>query len=156
MNEFKGKINTLVFNEEELDNQFRAFLSTLLAEDKCYDIFSNDIDLQPLDSEIKGDTYFPCVTLNVIKRENDKSSQDSAQMQNRTRFVTELNIYTSGENKRLNSKKLAYILEQELQEQFGLNFDFDEEVTSEVDDVCRRLMRATNVIENSTGIIYNY
>lgn len=148
--------NTLVFDEIKFDNQVRGILNDLFLTDECYSIFNSDIELKPLDSEVRSNSYFPCVTLFIINQGADSLSSDSLQIQNRTRFTTEINIYVSGNNKKANNIKLSKIIEQKLQNLLGLRFLQNQEINSEVDSVSRRQLRATNVIDNTTGIIYDY
>lgn len=149
-------LNTVVFDELSLRETIKEFLNSLFTSEECYSIFNSDIDLKPLDSEVRSDSYFPCVTLFVYNQGADTRTSDSLQIQNRTKFTVEINTYTSGNEKKMNNIKFAKIIEQKMQNKFGLHFLQNEEVNSEVDAVSRRQLRATNVIDNVTGIIYNY
>lgn len=148
--------NTLVFDELALRDTIREFLNNLFAADECYSIFNSDIELKPLDSDVRADSYFPCVTLFVINQGADTETSDSLQIQNRTKFTIEINIYTTGTTKKIDNIKLANIIEKKLQNKFGLRFLQNQEINSEVDEISRRQLRATNTIDNTTGIIYNY
>lgn len=149
-------MNTIVFDELKLDNRIRDILNNLLTSDECYLIFDKDIELKPLDSYVKSDSYFPCVTLEIINQGVDTKTSDSLQIQNRTKFSVEINIYTAGNNKKANNIKLSTLIEKELQNILGLKFLQNQEINSQVNEVSRRLLRATNIIDNTTNIIYNY
>ena len=148
--------NTLVFDELALDERIRDILTTLLLSDECYDIFNADVDLKPLDSDIRPDSYFPCVRLSIFDDGCDDTTSDNLQIQNRTRITVQIDTFTSGVTKKSDNIKLAKLIEQTLQHELGLKFLQNREVNSEVDFVSRRLLRATNVIDNAKGIIYNY
>lgn len=148
--------NTLVFDEISLDNKIREILTNLLLSDECYSIFNSDVELNPLDSDVRPDSYFPCVSLAIFDNGADTTTSDSLQIQNRTKFTIEINAYTSGATKRTDNIKLSKLIEQKLQSELGLRFLQNQEINSEVDAVSRRLLRATNIIDNTTGIIYNY
>lgn len=148
--------NTLVFDELALDERIRDILTTLLLSDECYNIFNADVDLKPLDSDIRPDSYFPCVRLSIFNQGIDTTTSDNLQIQNRTRFTVQIDTFTSGATKKFDNIKLAKLIEQTLQHDLGLRFLQNEEINSEVDFVSRRQLRATNVIDNAKGIIYNY
>lgn len=155
-NIFLENRNTLVFEELELRNTIKQILEDLFITDECYYIFNSDIELKPLDSDVRADSYFPCVTLFVINNGVDNNTSDNLQIQNRTKFTVEINIYTTGATKKTDNTKLSKIIEKKLQNKLGLRFLQNKEVNSEVDKVSRRILRATNIIDNITGIIYNY
>lgn len=148
--------NTLVFDELALDERIRDILTTLLLSDECYNIFNADVDLKPLDSDVRPNSYFPCVVLSIFNEGCDDRTSNNLQIQNRTRFTVQIDTFTSGATKKSDNIKLAKLIEQTLQHDLGLKFLQNEPINSEVDFVSRRQLRATNVIDNATGIIYNY
>ena len=148
--------NTLVFDELGINDKIREILKSLFLSDECYMIFNSDIELKSLDSDVRPDSYFPCATLSIANQGADTNTSDSLQIQNRTRFTVEINIYTAGATKRTDNIKLSSIIEKKLQNELGLRFLQNQEINSEVDEVSRRLLRATNIIDNTTGIIYDY
>lgn len=148
--------NTVVFDELELDERVRSLLNELLISEDCFSIFNTDIELKPLDSYVTPDSYFPCVTMAIFNQGADVYTSDSMQIQNRTKFTIEINTYTIGETKRKDNIKLSKLIEQKLQRELGLRFLQNQEINSEVSTVSRRQLRATNIIDNVSGIIYDY
>ena len=148
--------NTVVFDELAFDERVRSLLSELLVGEECYSIFNTDIELKPLDSYVTPDSYFPCVTVAVFNQGADVYTSDSMQIQNRTKFTLEINTYTIGETKRKDNIRLAKLIEQKLQSVLGLSFLQNQEINSEVSTVSRRQLRATNIIDNVSNIIYDY
>ena len=92
-----GEINSLIFENLDVDSDFRWLLKQRFAEDDVFDLFNNEVNLVPLDSDLKTKVELPAVTLSVFQGRS--LNRDSEQAQHTTPFSVEINVYTSGDGK---------------------------------------------------------
>ena len=149
-------LNTLYFDDIEVEKEFRQLISSYLFD--C-EIYKEEIMLIPEDSDMKSDVYLPAITfeLNVGSPQNS----DSLQSQRHTSFSVSINVYTSGEDRVIKNKKLCNELICLLQTNnrlgnyfnLGLSFEENRQLGSLIDDCYRRVIRMSGVCDNERKYI---
>ena len=67
-------INDLYFNDLLVEEDFRALLEQRFAEDDAYGLYNKEINLIPMDSDLKSKVNLPAVTLSVFQSSSVASS----------------------------------------------------------------------------------
>lgn len=146
-------MNDLIFDDIGLEKQMRDFLTPILTSDDIYNEFG-EINIVPIDTEVYEDSSFPTIKLGVEQNGILDRTSDDMEIQNHSKFITTIEIYTSGENRNLSARKLANIIILNLQKEYTLYFNQNSQVPSGYDMITRRVLRAINIIDNVSGIIY--
>lgn len=154
-----SEINDLIFENLDVDSDFRWLLKQRFAEDDVFDLFGNEINLIPLDSDLQEKVDLPAVTLSIYQRSS--LNPDDNQLQAYTPFSVEINVYTSGDSKVVKNMKLCNIIIKLLQSNGplqnyysrGLRLDENNEVNTFLDSAYRRVIRMSGLCDNSRKLI---
>lgn len=154
-----SEINDLIFENLDVDSDFRWLLKQRFAEDDVFDLFGSEINLIPLDSDFKTKVDLPAVTLSVFQRKS--MGRDDTQIQTYTPFSVEINVYTSGDSKVAKNMKLCNIIIKILQSNGrlphyycrGLELDENTEVNTLLESAYRRVLRFSGLCDNSLKLI---
>jgi hypothetical protein len=149
------KINSLIFNDIELENDFRKLLSVRFTEDDVIDLYDREINFIPMDSDLKNEVELPVVTFSLFQGRS--LYKDDEQIQRYTPFTVEVNVYTSGDSKVLKNKQLCNIIIATLQSNGplqnyycrGLQIEENTEVTSFLESTYRRVIRMSGLCDNN-------
>lgn len=154
--------NNLYLDLELLENDLRKIIKSGIKTTSARSEFGQ-IHLVPQDADLTTDTKFPAIWITVAKNGPYTPAQEDIEVEPYSRFNVTVETYTSGNNKRTKNVKLAqyitYILQtrQKLDNYFnrGLRLDQERELTSFIDDVNRRVLRFSGVIDNEHKLILN-
>ena len=154
------EINSLIFNDLEIEEDFRSLLSLRFTEDDVYKLYKREINFIPMDSDFKGKIDLPAVTLSVFQGES--VNEDDSQLQRYTPFSVEVEVYTSGDSKVLKNRQLCNIIIELLQSNGqlqnyycrGLKLQENREVGSVIDSTYRRTLRFSALCDNETKLIF--
>lgn len=154
--------NNLYLDLELLENDLRKIIKSGIKTTSARSEFGQ-IHLVPQDADLTTDTKFPAIWITVNKNGPYTPAQEDIEVEPYSRFNVTVETYTSGNNKRTKNVKLAqyitYILQtrQKLDNYFnrGLRLDQERELTSFIDDVNRRVLRFSGVIDNEHKLILN-
>lgn len=153
------EINDLIFNDIEIEDDFRLLLMQRFIEDDVFNLYNKEINFIPMDSDLKGKIDLPAVTLSLFQGES--FNEDDTQLQRYTPFTIEINVYTSGDSKVLNNRKLCNIIISILQSNGplqnyycrGLKLEENNELDSLLDSAYRRVIRMSGLCDNSKKLI---
>lgn len=154
-----AEINDLIFNDEEVEDEFRSLLEKRFSEDDIYEMFNREINFIPMDIDLEEDVDLPAVTFYIYQSRS--INKDDEQIQRYTPFTAEINVYTSGDNKvRLNRQlcnKIISILQSNgpLQTYYcrGLTLEENTEVNSVLESAYRRVIRMSGLCDNKQKLI---
>lgn len=155
------EINSLIFENIDVDEDFRWLLKSRFAEDDVFDLFNNEVNLIPFETDLKQKVDLPAVSLSIFQ--NGVINPDDSQLQTYTPFSVEINIYTSGKDRVLNNAKLANIIIRLLQSNGqmpryycrGLRLEENREVGTFLDNAHRRVIRMSGLCDNARKLIIN-
>lgn len=155
------EINSLIFENLDVDEDFRWLLKSRFAEDDVFELFNQEVNLVPIESDLRQKVNLPAVTLSIFQ--NGILSPDDVELQTYTTFSVEVNIYTSGKNKVVGNAKLANIIISILQSSGqlphyycrGLKLEENTEVGTLLDNAYRRVIRMSGICDNSRKLITN-
>ena len=154
-----GEINSLMFDDIEVENDFRWLLKQRLKEDDLYSLYNNEINFLPMDSDYKQKVDLPAITFNIYQSQS--INQDDEQIQGYTPFTAEIEVYTSGKNKVINNRKICNALIKIMQSNGplpnyycrGLLLEENTEVGTLLDSAYRRVIRMSGLCDNNLKII---
>lgn len=154
-----GEINSLYFNNVEVDSDFRWLLYQLFNEDEIFNLIGQDINLIPLDIDGNTEVEMPAVTLTV--EQSGFINKDDIEIQRYTPFLVEINVYTSGidrvkNNNYLCNKIICYLQSNgQLPNYYcrGLRLDENREVNSIIESAYRRVLRFSGLCDNKQKLI---
>ena len=155
-----AEINSLIFNDLEVEDDFRWLLKQRFAEDDVYNLYEREINFVPMDSDLTNKTELPAVTLSLFQSKS--IYRDTEQVQGYTPFTVEVNVYTSGDSKVLKNKKICNIIIAILQSNGrlpnyycrGLELEENREANTLLDSAYRRVIRMTGICDNAKKIIF--
>lgn len=154
-----SEINSLIFNDLEVEDDFRWLLEQRFAEPDIINLFKKKINFIPVDFDIKNKIDLPAITFNIFQ---GKSIQpDDYQTQQNTPFTVEIEVYTSGKNRITNNRKLCNIIIQLLQSNGqlpnyycrGLYLEENRETGTLLDSAYRRVIRMSGLCDNEQKLI---
>lgn len=153
------KINSLIFNDLEIENDFRNLLSLRFSEDDVFDLYNREINFIPMDSDLRGKIDLPAVTFSIFQSES--INDDDIEIQRYVPFTIEIEVYTSGDSKVLKNKQLCNIIIELLQSNGplknyysrGLKLKENREVGTVIDSAYRRLLRMSAICDNKRKLI---
>mgnify|MGYP006969211772 CR=1 FL=1 len=154
-----AEINDLIFNDIEVEDDFRLLLMQRFTEDDVFNLYNRELNFIPMDSDLKGKVDLPAVTLSLFQGESIE--EDDEQLQLTTPFTVEINVYTSGDSKVLKNKKLCNIIIATLQSNGplqnyycrGLKLKENNERNSLLESAYRRVIRMDGLCDNSLKLI---
>ena len=154
-----AEINNLIFNDIEVEDDFRLLLMQRFVEDDVFNLYKREVNFIPMDSDLKGKIDLPAVTLSLFQGES--INDDDSQLQNYTPFTIEIEVYTSGDSKVLKNKQLCNIIIATLQSNGplqnyysrGLKLEENNERDSLLDSAYRRVIRMSGLCDNSQKLI---
>ena len=154
-----AEINDLYFDDLGLEADFRALLKQRFAEDDVYSLYNKEINFIPMDTDLKSKVSLPAVTFYLFQQQS--INRDDEQLQTYTPFTVEINVYTTGDSKVLNNRKLCNIIIQILQsngalEHYysrGLVLEENTEMNSVIDSAYRRVIRMSGLCINNQKLI---
>lgn len=155
-----AEINSLIFNDLEVEDDFRWLLKQRFAEDDVYNLYKREINFVPMDSDLTNKTELPAVTLSLFQSKS--IYRDTEQVQGYTPFTVEVNVYTSGDSKVLKNKKICNIIIAILQSNGrlpnyycrGLELEENREANTLLDSAYRRVIRMTGICDNAKKTIF--
>lgn len=155
------QINSLIFENLDVDSDFRWLLKQRFAEDDVYNLFDKEVNLVPLETDLKQKTSLPAVTITVFQ--NSSIQPDDVQIQAYTPFTVEVNVYTAGSGRVEKNMKLCNIIIGILQSNGtlphyycrGLRLESNNEIGTFLDNAYRRVIRMSGLCDNNLKIIKN-
>lgn len=155
------EINSLIFENIDVDEDFRWLLKSRFAEDDVYELFNQEVNLVPIETDLRQKVALPAVTLSIFQ--NGILYPDDLDIQTYTPFTVEINVYTSGKDKVVTNMKLANIIIKLLQSNGelphyycrGLRLEENTEVGTFLDNAYRRVIRLSGLCDNSRKLIIN-
>lgn len=153
------EINSIIFDDVEVEDDFRWLLKQRFAEDDLYDLFGTEINFVSMDTDLSNKTKLPAVTLSVVQL--NYLNKTDIQIQENTQFYVEVNVYTSGDEKVRKNKTLCNEIIKILQSNGqlpnyycrGLQFGENREVSTLVDSAYRRVIRMNGLCNNKQKLI---
>lgn len=155
-----AEINDLIFNDLEVENDFRSLLNFRFVEDDVLDLFDKEINFITMDADLSNKVDMPAVTLSIFQGES--INEDDEQLQRYTPFTVEVEVYTSGDSRVLKNRELCNIIIKILQsngalEHYycrGLKLQDNREVGTLIDTTYRRVLRFSAICDNEQKLIY--
>lgn len=155
-----AEINDLIFNDLEVENDFRSLLNFRFVEDDVLDLFDKEINFITMDADLSNKVDMPAVTLSIFQGES--INEDDEQLQKYTPFTVEVEVYTSGDSRVLKNRELCNIIIKILQsngalEHYycrGLKLQDNREVGTLIDTTYRRVLRFSAICDNEQKLIY--
>jgi len=155
------QINSLIFENLDVDDDFRWLLKQRLAEDDVYNMFDTEVNIVSRETDLKQKTSLPAVTLSVFQSQS--ILPDDEQLQAYTPFTVEINVYTTGKGRVDKCIKLCNIIIKILQSSGqlphyycrGLRLESNNEVGTFLNDAERRVIRMSGLCYNNQKIIIN-
>ena len=155
-----AKINSLIFNDLEVEDDFRWLLKQRFAEDDVYNLYKREINFVPMDTDLTNKTELPAVTLSLFQSQS--IYRDTEQVQGYTPFTVEVNVYTSGDSKVLKNKQICNIIIAILQSNGrlpnyycrGLQLEENKEANTLLESAYRRVIRMTGTCDNAQKLIF--
>lgn len=154
-----AEINSLIFNDLEVEDDFRWLLKQRFAEDDVNELYDREINFVPMDSDLKNQVELPAVTFSLFQSSSINS--DDEQLQRYTPFTVEINVYTSGDSKVLKNRQLCNMIIAILQSNGqmphyycrGLTLTENSEVNTLLDSAYRRVIRMSGLCDNQQKLI---
>lgn len=154
-----AEINSLIFNDLEVEDDFRLLLKQRFLQDDVYDLFNKEINFIPIDSDLKSKVELPAVTFSLYQGKS--TNRDDEQLQRYTPFTVEINVYTSGDSKVLKNRQLCNMIIAVLQSNGqlpnyfcrGLYLDENNEITTMMESAYRRVIRMSGLCDNKLKLI---
>jgi len=156
-----AEINSYYFDDITIENEFRSLLKQRFVEDDVYELYDKEINLIPMDVDLKSKVSLPAVTFSIFQGES--INPDDKELQTYIPFTIEVNVYTSGESKVLKNRQLCNIIIQILQSNGplpsqeyycrGLRLQENTEVNSLLDSAYRRVIRMSGLCDNNLKLI---
>ena len=154
--------NNLYLDAELLEDDLRDIIKSSVRSKDSINMFG-EIHILPKDSDLNSDTLFPAVYIYITKNGPYTQAQEDIEVEPFSRFNVVVETYTTGSNRRSLNMKLAqfmiYILQtnQKLKNYYnrGLKLDQEQELSSFIEGVNRRLIRFSGVVDNASKLIYN-
>lgn len=153
------QINSLMFDDMEVDEDFRWLLKRLFSQDRVFNLYNTEINLVPMDFDLKHKPDLPAVTVYVYQATS--LNPDDVQLQTYTPFTVEINVYTSGKEKVRKNRELCNMIIEILQSNGrlphyycqGLMLQENREVNTLLDSAYRRVIRMSGLCDNSLKLI---
>lgn len=150
-----GEINSFIFNDIEVEDDFRWLLKQRFSEDDVYDLYNREINFIPMDSDLSNKVELPAVTFSIYQQRPENT--DDNQIQTYIPFTVEVNVYTSGDSKVLKNKQLCNIIISILQSNGklphyycrGLYLEENNEVNTLLESAYRRVIRMSGLCDNN-------
>ena len=154
-----AEINDLIFNDEEVEDDFRSLLEYRFSRDDIYEMFNGGINFVPMDIDQQEDVDLPAVTFYIYQSRS--VNKDDEQLQQYTPFTAEINVYTSGDSKVRLNRKLCNIIIEILQSNGqlpnyycrGLRLEENTEVGTMLNSTYRRIIRMSGLCDNKQKLI---
>lgn len=154
-----SSINSLYFNDIEVEEDFRSLLSALFSTKEIYSLFGREINFIPIDYVVGKDVDLPAVDFQII--ESTTINTDDEQNHRYSEFSVNINVYTSGKNKVLKNRKLCNEIIKTLQsngamEHYycrGLVLESNNDFNGIVDDCYRRTIIMSGLCDNENKLI---
>lgn len=154
-----AEINNLIFNDLEVENDFRWLLKQRFSEDDVNELYDREVNFIPMDSDLKSEVELPAVTLSLYQQKS--INKDDEQIQRYTPFTVEINVYTSGDSKVLKNKQLCNIIIAILQSNGplqnyycrGLILEENSETNTLLESAYRRVIRMSGLCDNKQKLI---
>lgn len=154
-----AEINNLIFNDLEVENDFRWLLKQRFSEDDVNELYDREVNFIPMDSDLKSEVELPAVTLSLYQQKS--INKDDEQIQRYTPFTVEINVYTSGDSKVLKNRQLCNIIiailqsNGQLQNYYcrGLALEDNSEVNTLLESAYRRVIRMSGLCDNKQKLI---
>lgn len=150
-----AEINSYYFDDITIENEFRELLKKRFRENDVFNLYNKEINLLPMDSDLKSKVSLPCVTFSIFQ--GSAINPDDVQLQTYIPFTVEVNVYTSGDSKVLKSRQLCNIIISILQSNGpldtyycrGLRLEENNEVNSLLESAYRRVIRMSGLCDNN-------
>lgn len=154
--------NSLFLDIELLENNFRDLIKSNIKTKESIDFFG-ELYLIPMDSDLNSKSRFPSIYIEVSKNGPYTPAQEDIEVEPYSRFSVTVETYTTGSNRKSKNLRLArfitYILQsrQQLNDYYsrGLRLDQEQELSSFVDGVNRRVLRFSGIVSNASNLILN-
>lgn len=153
--------NTLYFDELDFHDALAGSLKMLLQNDEVFDMFDKEVKIASIDTETISSVMTPTISIDVTSSPYTETS-DSLELQNHSNVYVDINIYTSGNEKNRNNKKLRNLLVAYLQKNMqigdywseGLLVDYNDFTLSVVEGISRGLIRFNMICDNANKYLF--
>ena len=153
------EINSLYFDDVNVENEFRHLMQQMFNEDFIIDLMDDEINFIPMDEDDVSSVDLPAVGFMIYQYK--PKSPDTEQLQRYTPFAVQIDVYTSGKNKVLKNKKLCNYIIRLLQSSGkltdyhnqGLILEENRQTNTPIDSAYRRTIRMRGLCDNSLKII---
>lgn len=153
--------NNLRLDIETLEDELRMAIKKEIRKSAAIKEFG-EIHLIPKDSDLTSKTLYPAVWLEVHNAGTYDNTQEDIEISPISRISVTIETYTTGDKRRSQNIRLAdfmtYILQtnQKLTKYYnrGLNLDQNNEISSLVDGVNRRVLRFSAFVDNASNLIF--
>lgn len=153
------EINSLMFDNITVEQDFRWLLKQRLKEDDIFNLYKREINLITMDYDLKNKIELPAVDITVFQSRS--INPDDTQLQAFTPFTVELNVYTSGKNKVLNNKTIGNAIISVMQSNGqlphfycrGLMLEENRAVGTLTDSAYRTVIRLSGLCDNRLKLI---
>lgn len=154
-----AEINSFIFNDIQIENDFRWLLKKRFADDDVYNLYNKEINFIPMDSDLSNKVELPAVTFSLYQ--NSPVNSDDCQIQTYIPFNVEINVYTSGDSKVLKNKQICNMIISTLQSNGklpnyycrGLFLEENNEVNTLLESAYRRVIRMSGLCDNNLNQI---
>ena len=153
------EINSLMFDNITIEQDFRWLLKQRLKEDDIFNLYKREINLITMDYDLKNKIELPAVDITVFQSRS--INPDDIQLQAYTPFTVEINVYTSGKNKVLNNKTIGNAIISVMQSNGqlphfycrGLMLEENRAVGTLTDSAYRTVIRLSGLCDNRLKLI---
>lgn len=153
------EFNSLIFNDLEVEDDFRWLLKNRFLEDDVNELYDREINFVPMDTDLMSKVELPAVTISLFQEES--LNEDDEQLQRYTPFTVEISVYTSGDSKVLKNRQLCNIIIAILQSNGqlpnyycrGLHLEENSEGNTLLESAYRRVIRMSGLCDNERKVI---
>lgn len=155
-------INNLYLDLQLIEDDIREALGKFLRSKNFRDLFKKEVYIIAEDTDLNEQTKTPAVQIELTNDGIYDRAQEDINIQVYSHITLAINVYTSGELKVSDNKRLTSIitrflqLNQKLTNYYSYGFKIMQEraVSSLLDDTDRRLVRFRALVDNDKKKIY--
>lgn len=153
--------NSLIFDELDFHDSLASCLKLFLQRDEIFEMFDKEVKIASIDTDTISSVMTPTISIDVTSSPYTETS-DSWELQNHSNVYVDINIYTSGNDKNRNNKKLRNLLVAYLQKNIkigdywseGLLVDYNDFTLSVVEGISRGLIRFNMLCDNANKYLF--
>lgn len=146
--------NTLTFDVRELEDYIKKTLPTYIKTVSGLE----DIDIYYQDNISRVKPIFPCFYFEIYSLGAVASEIDDTQIETATTLLLDLDLFVDSNNSPLSSRNMAnnisFGIATFINEKLGMRITQNDRIPSAIEDVYRKKIRATGIIDNEESVIY--